>query len=137
MENDKMITILVSLQEKCSGAVDRMRKDLGLTSSEYRGMVCLLPEDKIGCRELSSKMELSVSRGSRIIERLFKKGFIDRVDCSSDRRCKKVWLTKKGIQARLKISAHIDRCEEKLLADIPDKRRVELKSILKELVAKF
>jgi DNA-binding MarR family transcriptional regulator len=137
MENDKIMTILVSLAEKCSGAVDRLRKDLGLTSSEYRGMICLLPEDKISCRELSSKMDLSVSRGSRIIESLFKKGFIDRVDCSSDRRCKKVWLTEKGIRARVKISAHIDGCEEKLLADIPDKRRVELKSNLKELAAKF
>jgi DNA-binding MarR family transcriptional regulator len=137
MENDKMMTILVSLAEKCSEAVDRVKKDLELTSSEYRGMICLLPEDKIGCRELSSKMELSVSRGSRVIESLFKKGFIDRVDCSSDRRCKKVWLTKKGIRARLKISAHIDKCEEKLLAEIPDKRRMELKSILKELSAKF
>jgi DNA-binding MarR family transcriptional regulator len=131
MENDKIMTILVSLAEKCSGAVDRLRKDLGLTSSEYRGMICLLPEDKISCRELSSKI------GSRIIESLFKKGFIDRVDCSSDRRCKKVWLTEKGIRARVKISAHIDGCEEKLLADIPDKRRVELKSNLKELAAKF
>lgn len=137
MENDKIMTILVSLAEKCSGAVDRLRKDLGLTSSEYRGMICLLPEDKISCRELSSKMDLSVSRGSRIIESLFKKGFIDRVDCSSDRRCKKVLLTEKGIRARVKISAHIDGCEEKLLADIPDKRRVELKSNLKELAAKF
>lgn len=137
MENESLLAILLVLAEKCSFAADQGRKAIGLSASEYRGLLCLLPGEKMSCRELSSRMDLSLSRCSRVIERLYQRGYIERADSILDRRCKNVWLTGKGVQARQGIMAHRLSCEKRLLTGIPEKRLDQLKSELKRLAAKF
>ena len=137
MQDEKLLDILVSLGKKCSSFEAVPRKRWGLSPSEYRCLICLLPEEKISCQHLSERVELSVSRSSRIIEGLYRKGFLERADCTSDRRCKEVWLTARGIQARLNIHSHLELCEERLLAEIPEERLAGLKADLKELAVKF
>ena len=137
MDGEKLLNLLVSIKEKCSAAEERIRKNLGLTVAEYRGLMCLRSEEKISCRELSSRMNLSVSRGSRVIENLFKKGYLKRVDCASDRRSKNLWLTSRGAQIRHQIDRQIQDCEERLITDIPEDRLVKFKADLKTLVDRF
>ena len=105
MEDEKLTDILLSLSEKCFSAAERTRKGLGLAASEYRGLSCLISGEKISCQDFSSRMKLSISRSSRIVERLYKKGLLERTECRSDRRCKHIWLTEKGIQVRMKVRA--------------------------------
>lgn len=137
MEDETLIGILVSLTEKCSSALDRMRKEIQLSSSECRGLMCLAPGDRVSCQTLSARMDLSFSRSSRVIERLWQKGFIKRVDSSSDRRCKNVWLTEKGVRARQKLLSRREICEKRLSADMSEKRLEKIKSDLKGFAAKF
>ena len=137
MDSEDLLSIVLSLKEKCSAVEDKIRKSLGLSVAEYRGLMCFGSEERISCQELSSRMNLSVSRGSRVIENLFKKGFIQRVDCASDRRSKNVWLTKKGIRMRQKIAIQIQDCEDRLVASIPPSRLSRFRSELKTLVNKF
>jgi DNA-binding MarR family transcriptional regulator len=82
-------------------------------------------------------MNLSVSRGSRVIDKLFAKGYLDRVNCSEDRRCKHVELTKDGIAIRQKIDKHRKDCEKKLTADYSDQKLIVLKKELRRLIIKF
>ena len=132
-----LLNILVSLKEKCADAEEGIRRDLKLSAAEYRGLMCLRPEEKINCQDLSARMNLSVSRGSRIIDNLTRKKFLKRVDCVSDRRCKNVWLTAKGVQAKQKIDSQIQECEDKLVAGIPDQNLIQFKSDLLTLADKF
>ncbi len=137
MGNEKLLSIFSSLIERYSEEKDKIRKDTGLTSAEFKGLDCLEIDEELSCQDLSSRMNLSVSRGSRIIEGLFRKGFLDRAGCSEDRRCKKVWLTDYGAEVRKKINKQIQDCEARLTANLPPNRLENIKAELKNLLKKF
>jgi len=82
-------------------------------------------------------MGLSLSRGSRVIDRLFSHGYVQRSDCAADRRCKPVRLTKQGENVREQIQALRGECEDRIFKDYSQARLTGLKKELKELVAAF
>jgi MarR family transcriptional repressor of emrRAB len=137
MNDEKLLNIFSSLAERYSETKDSIRKGAGLTGAEFKGLMCLKIDEKISCQDLSGRMSISVSRGSRIIEGLFKKGFLERTDSPTDRRCKNVWLTDSGAQIRNRIEVQIRECEERLIANIPAPRLAQLKIDLKKILRKF
>jgi DNA-binding MarR family transcriptional regulator len=86
--------------------------------------------EKVTCQELANRLQLSLSRCSRIVDRLHSKGFLERIDCPSDRRCKNLSLTAKGIGTKSRIDDLRNECESRLSAVYPEKK---LKVLLKEL----
>jgi DNA-binding MarR family transcriptional regulator len=68
---------------------------------------------------------------------LLEKGYLDRVDCSEDRRCKHVKLTKNGATIRRKIDKQRQDCEQKLAADYSEQKLAMLKKELRRLIVKF
>jgi len=116
---------------------ETIRSTFDLTQTEYNGIKCFLEKEKLSCQEFAGRMGLSVSRGSRIIEKLFSHGYIDRTALSSDRRCKNIWLTPNGRTLHRKIKNNIRNCEKRITADIPDKKLDALKKELRELIDKF
>ncbi|MCJ7581094.1 MAG: MarR family transcriptional regulator [Candidatus Aminicenantes bacterium] len=137
MNDEKLLNIFSSLVERYSDAKDSIRKGAGLTGAEFKGLMCLKIDEKISCQDLSGRMNISVSRGSRIIEGLFTKGFLERTDSPTDRRCKNVWLTNSGAQVRRRMEAQIHECEERLTANLPPNRLENLKNELLNLLKKF
>lgn len=112
-------------------------KKLGLTEAEFRGILCMGEGEKITCQEFSKRMDLSVSRGSRVVDRLCVKNLIQRVDCDSDRRCKNIWLTEKGNEIRRIITEEIQNIEDALIVEYPEAKIFLLKSDLKRLLRKL
>ncbi|MGD9347679.1 MAG: MarR family transcriptional regulator, partial [Candidatus Aminicenantes bacterium] len=82
MVDEQLVDILSELRKKCSDNEERIRISLDLSEAEYNGLLCLNNDEKVTCQEFSERMGLSVSRGSRVIDMLFEKGYLDRVDCS-------------------------------------------------------
>jgi DNA-binding MarR family transcriptional regulator len=137
MDDEKLLSIFSSLIERYSDTKDHIRKDTGLTAAELKGLMNLEIDEEISCQDLSVRMNISVSRGSRVIEKLFKKGFLERTTSPTDRRCKNVWLTDNGAQVQKRIEAQIQECEARLVANIPASRLAQLKIDLKNLLHKF
>ncbi|UCE41181.1 MAG: MarR family transcriptional regulator [Candidatus Aminicenantes bacterium] len=137
MTDEKLIVILGEIGKGILAREHKIRKKLGLSEADYRGILCIGKEEKITCQEFSKRMELSVSRGSRVIDRLCEKIYIERVDCDSDRRCKNIWLTKEGTTVRQKIAEEIQNLEDVLTAVYPDAKLMLLKSDLKRLARKL
>ena len=137
MEELSLIEILTELRKECIANEEKIRRSLDLSEAEYNGLLCLNKDEKITCQEFSERMRLSVSRGSRVIDKLFENGYLDRVDCFEDRRCKHVKITKSGIAIRRKIDKHRQDCEQKLAADYSKQKLAMLKKELRRLVAKF
>lgn len=137
MEDEKLMDILADLKKECEAHEEMIRRSLNLSEAEYNGLLCLNKIEKITCQEFAERMNLSVSRGSRVIDKLFKKGYLDRIDCSEDRRCKRVELTKKGAAIRTKIDKKKQDCEQKLAADYSDPKLDLLKKELRRLILKF
>ena len=137
MDDEKLVDVLADLRKECKAHEEKTRKSLDLSEAEYNGLLCLNKSEKITCQEFSERMNLSVSRGSRVIEKLFEKGYLDRVDCSDDRRCKHVGLTKDGTAIRQKIDEQRQDCEQKLAMDCSEQKLTMLKKELRRLIIKF
>lgn len=133
MHGEKLITILGDIGKGMLDRENRIREKIGLSEAEYKGVLCMDREKKINCREFSRRMDLSLSRGSRVIDRLCVKQYIERVDCDADRRCKNIWLTPKGNEVRQMIAKEIQDLERALISGYPDAKLELLKSDLRRL----
>ncbi len=137
MKENKIIDILTEIQNKCRAKEDKIRENLGLSLAEYKALLCIKIGEKITCHEFSERMDLSLSRGSRVIEKLFQQGFIDRLDCTADRRSKNVLLTESGRKICGKINKSRQKCEDRLAAAYSKTRYNALKDELRSLVQKL
>ncbi len=133
MTEEKLWDILLSVKQNCFEQEEKIKKKLGLTDSEYRGLAALDFDEKISCQEFSLRLSLSLSRGSRVIDRLFAAGFLNRADCSADRRCKRLWLTSKGKKVRIRIAQDSSDCEDKITKKFSKSRLESLKNELRKL----
>jgi len=137
LNEGKLVDILDELKKECVANEEKIRRSLDLSEAEYNGLLCLNKGEKITCQEFSARMNLSVSRGSRVIDMLFEKGYLDRVDCFEDRRCKNVKLTRNGAAIRRKIDSHRQDREQKLAADYSEQKLAMLKKELRRLIVKY
>lgn len=137
MADERLVAILGKIGQGISAHEAGIRKKLGLSEAEYKGFFCISEEEKITCQEFAKRMDLSVSRGSRVIDRLCTKKYIERVDCEADRRCKNIWLTKKGKTIHQIIANETRKLEEILTAGYPGAKLVLLKSDLKRLYGRL
>jgi len=137
LSGDRLLDVVEDLRKKCLAKEEENCRILQLTETEYKGLLSLGNEERITCREFSLRMNLSVSRGSRIIERLHAKGYLDRADSCSDRRRKYVYLTPKGAAVRNKIDAQRQLCEKILVSAYSEAKLKKLKKELLDLTEKF
>jgi DNA-binding MarR family transcriptional regulator len=135
--DESLIAILGEIGKGVLLYEQEIRKKLGLSLAEYKGILCIDEGDKITCQEFSKRLNLSVSRGSRIVDRLCRRGYIGRTDCASDRRCKNIWLTREGIEIHRLIMEEIQNMDEILTSGYPHAKIMLLKSDLKRLCQKL
>jgi MarR family transcriptional repressor of emrRAB len=137
MKNIKLIDIIYALSEKCSGHRENHLRELRLSKAEFNGLICMDKRREITCKEFSEKMGLSLSRGSRVIDKLYKKNYIQRNDSDSDRRCKMIRLTEYGKEVRNRIEEEKNKCEQKLVSALPENKLDQLKKDLVDLINKL
>ncbi len=102
-----------SLNSKC--------KEYDLTLEQFRVLKQLYPEERLSNGELCKRVDKSPANVTRIVDRLVRKGFVDRVENSQDRRGIHIGLTKSGAKKA-------DRTNTEL-----EKHEVELTSVLSSL----
>jgi DNA-binding MarR family transcriptional regulator len=126
----RIIDLVIALKHSCMTKEDSIREEFSLSPAEYRGILSVNPGESVKGNELSEKMGLSVSRGSRVIEMLTKKGYLKRSGNSSDRRCVTIALADKGLKVKNKIDKMLDQCEREFESKIP---KSEIKSFINSL----
>jgi MarR family transcriptional regulator, 2-MHQ and catechol-resistance regulon repressor len=70
----------------------------GLGESDFRVLEALLHKGPMPVNAIGPKVHLNPGSVSVAVDRLYKKGFVSRVECSEDRRVRTVSLTEKGRQ---------------------------------------
>jgi len=68
----------------------------GLGESDFRVLEVLLHKGPMPVHAIGPKVYLNPGSVSVAVDRLYKKGFVSRVECSEDRRVRTVSLTEKG-----------------------------------------
>ena len=126
-----VIEVIFALKSKCCSKEEKIREELKLSPAEFKGLLSIEPGVIVPCKVLSQKMGLSVSRGSRVIEKLMKSGYMEEVKTIGDRRVVNITLAKKGINTQKKIMKILQDCEHKILKNFS---KPELESLITSLV---
>lgn len=129
--NKNVIDVIFALKSKCCSKEEKIREELNISPAEFKGLISIEPGVIVPCKVLSQKMGLSVSRGSRVIEKLMKGGFMEEVKTSGDRRVMNITLAKKGIAVQKKIMKNLQECEHKILKNLT---KPELETLITSLL---
>lgn len=114
----RIVDYIFELKSGCCIKEDKIRKSLKLSPSEFRAILTLTPCVSVSCNTLSKKMGLSFSRGSRVIYKLLKNGYLEEKKSDKDRRILYITLTNKGEKVKQKIDSMLEECEKIFLKKI-------------------
>lgn len=129
----RLFELIMLIRKRCMATEEKIRKDLGLSAAEFAGLLVIEPEDRILCHDFSARMGLSPSRGSRVIDRLIKKGYIKAESVPNDRRCSRLRVMRKGVNLKRKIEMRMDECERRILSNVSQRQGRQLVDSLKIL----
>jgi len=138
MENTSGIMGLVyDLKKRCAQIDQRLMEDLRISQSELLFFSSLDNCQGINSPELARNMGLSLSRISRVVDKLVVNGYLDRRPDEVDRRAIRLCLTAKGKAIRNKIDKVRNECEERLHEIIPASELPQFEKLFSEIVLKM
>ena len=132
-----IMSMIYELKKKCTQSDQRLMRDLKISQSELLFFSSLDNCQGISSPELAKNMGLSLSRISRIVDKLVVNGYLDRNTDTTDRRAIKLCLTSKGKAIRSKIDKARNECEERLLDIIPSSDTMRFEQLFSEIVLKM
>ncbi len=126
--NDRIIDLILAMKSKCLEKEESIRQEFGLSPAEYRGITAMSSDEPCNCNRLSQKMGLSVSRGSRVIEKLVRNKYVVCEVAQSDKRNMILKLAPKGARIKKKIDSMLNDCEQVIESKLSN---TEIKNTLK------
>lgn len=123
-----ILELLYELKKKCIINDDAFMVAADLTQAEYHFFIAISTSDEINSNLIAKKMDLSLSRISRVVDKLVNNGYLTRETDISDRRAIKLALTKEGEKLKKDIIEYRKECELRIVKNVSDK---ELETIKK------
>lgn len=108
----RIVDLIMTLKTRCADREEKIRKEFSLSPAEYKALIIIREGEYYNCNTLSQKMGLSVSRASRIIEKLIKGKYLTRKMFKGDRRHIIISLAPKGVKVQKEIQNVLDECEQ-------------------------
>ena len=130
-----LVDLIIELKKGCMEDEEQIRTLCKVSLAEYKGIMEIETTERATCNVLSKKMGLSISRGSRIIDSLVRKGYLLRMENPEDRRSFVLSLSSKGAKIRKQIEQEKNNCEYRIRKNF-SAREVELIKEGLELIAK-
>lgn len=128
-----LIDEIMELKKRCNFA-DEIGKTYKITLGEVSCISEIAQHEPMTSKEVSALLDLSPSRGSRIISRLIEREFIKGEVDKKDRRYLTLSLTELGKECYKNILIEKDQCETRLLAKLSEEQRDAVKSGLEILL---
>jgi DNA-binding MarR family transcriptional regulator len=117
VQGKEMIDEILQIKKRCNFS-DEIGKEHGLTPNEVECISAIASHTTISSKHLSSIMDLSPSRGSRIVNKLIDRNFVSAAPDTHDRRYLSLSLTKKGEGCYVDIQREKQLCAQRLLASL-------------------
>jgi len=125
--NENILDLLYELKKKCVISDDAFMLKADLTQAEYHFFIAISSCDEINSALIAKKMDLSLSRVSRVLDKLVKRKFLIRKTNSNDRRAIKLKLTKEGEELKKQIEEYRKDCEYKITNSLSGKELADIK----------
>ena len=105
----------------------------GLGESDFRVLEVLLHKGSMPVNAIGPKVDLNPGSVSVAVDRLYKKGFVSRVECSEDRRVRTVSLTEKGRQMFVPLFRRHTAVIKRAFQDVSLEELQRLELVLKKI----
>lgn len=105
----------------------------GLGESDFRVLEVLLHKGPMPVNAIGPKVDLNPGSVSVAVDRLYKKGFVSRVECSSDRRIRTVSLTEKGREMFTPLFRRHAALIKRAFQDVSSEELQQLEAVLKKI----
>jgi len=105
----------------------------GLGESDFRVLEILLHKGPMPVNAIGPKVYLNPGSVSVAVDRLYKKGFVNRVECSEDRRVRTVSLTEKGRQMFVPLFRRHTALIKRAFQDVSSEELGQLEAVLKKI----
>jgi MarR family transcriptional regulator, 2-MHQ and catechol-resistance regulon repressor len=105
----------------------------GLGESDFRVLEVLLHKGPTPVNAIGPKVDLNPGSVSVAVDRLYKKGFVSRVESSRDRRVRTVSLTEKGRQMFVPLFRRHTALIKRAFQDVSSEELQQLELILKKI----
>jgi len=132
---EKLIDLIIELKKGYMEDEKQIRTLCKVSLAEYKAILEIKTTEIITCNVLSEKMGLSISRGSRIIDSLVRKGYLLRMENPEDRRSFVLSLSSKGTEIKKQIEQERNNYEYRIRKNL-SVREVQLIKEGLELIAK-
>lgn len=121
----QQIAVAVFLQE-CEGT--------GLTPVQYAALQAVANQPGLDQRTLAGGIGLDTSTVAGVVDRLEARGLMERQVSPTDRRVRRLGLTREGQAALAAVIPAMRRAQERILAPLPKAERREFMRMLRTLV---
>ena len=105
----------------------------GLGESDFRVLEILLHKGPMPVNAIGPKVYLNPGSVSVAVDRLYKKGFVTRVECSEDRRVRTVSLTTKGREIFVPLFRQHTALVKRAFQDATAEELQQLELVLKKI----
>ncbi|BDE86643.1 MAG: MarR family transcriptional regulator [Clostridiales bacterium] len=109
----------------------------GITPGQYGVLNCLWRKEAVNPKEMAQILGLETSTISGVLDRMQKKGLIDRVVDPNDRRCVQVVITPMGAALEEPVLQIIQELNEEVLRDFSREEATTLTRCLKQIAEKI
>jgi DNA-binding MarR family transcriptional regulator len=109
-----VMELIIRLKHCCEERESGIVRRAGLTPAEYACLRALPGDGKVAAGLVATRMRLSPSRGSRVVDALVRRGLVLRTTSTRDRRSIDLSLSNGGRAVRRTIDAALTSCDRQI-----------------------
>lgn len=122
------------LYRKSQAYLNQALKQYGIAAGEYPIILYLCEKDGVTQEELAVYYGMDKSAITRVIQSLQEKSLLERAKDQNDKRCNRIFITKKGRASEKDIRQTLDRWNEIMTKGLTEEEVEELNRVLKFMV---
>ena len=108
----------------------RVLGEVGLSFTQMKALFVLSERDEATIGDLAGRLAMSLPAMSRSVEGLVQRGYVERKECPSDRRSKRLVLLPQGREVLSRVTAAREAALVEFAAELPDAERTALHAAL-------
>lgn len=118
----RTIIHLILIHNKVAESFSQALKPFGISTQQFNVLRILRGQQNkpANLSTINERMVSKMSNTTRLVDKLMKKGFVDRVLCMSNRRKVEITITKEGLEALSDMDDVLEKTEKEILINFSD-----------------
>lgn len=129
----KLLVVMLKASSTIEDLIKKDMKSYGLNPTEFTVLELIYHKGDQPIQKIGEKILLASSSITYVVDNLEKKGYVERVDCSDDRRVKFASITEKGKEFMEETFPKHEKRIEELFSNLSDEEVYEAIELLKKI----